>query len=81
MSQVKKIAWKPRGSLGPQGQPEVLTMTFLQSLGSNVRLGIAKVAQKSLFQFERGVLIPQDQCEILYHSKAISTYHDFKRKI
>ena len=58
----KKIAWEPVGSLGAQGQPEVLTMTFLQSLGSNVRLGSAKVAQKSLFQFERGVLIPHDQC-------------------
>ena len=58
----KKIAWEPGGSLGAQGQPEVLTMTFLQSLGSNKRLGIAKVAQKSLFQFERGVLILHDQC-------------------
>ena len=54
----KKIAREPVGSLGAQGQPEVLTMTFLQSLGSNIRLGIAKVVQKSLFHFERGVLIP-----------------------
>ena len=58
----KKIAWEPVGSIGPQGQPEVLTMTFLQSLGSNIGLRIAKVAQKSLFQFERGVLILHDQC-------------------
>ena len=62
----KKIAWEPGGSLGAQGQPKVLTMTFLQFLGSNVRLGIAKVAQKSLFQFERGVLIPHDQCVNLH---------------
>ena len=60
---AKKIAWKPKGSLGPQGQQEVLKLTSLQSLGSNKRLGIAEVAQKSRFHFLRGVLILQDQCD------------------
>ena len=56
------MACNPRGSLGPQGQPEVITLTYLQSIGSDIRLGIAKVAQKSLFHFVMGVLITHDQC-------------------
>ena len=59
---VKKIAWKPEGSLGPHGQPGVLTLTYLQSLGSNKRLEIAKGAQKSVIHFGMGVLIICDQC-------------------
>ena len=62
ISGVKKIAWKPGGSLGPHGQPGVLTLTYLQSLGSNLRLEIVKVAQKSLIHFGMGVLITYDQC-------------------
>ena len=58
------MACNPGGSLGPQGQPEVITLTYLQSIGSDIRLGIAKVAQKSLFQFGMGVLILCDQCGI-----------------
>ena len=50
----KKIAWEPGGSLGAQGQPEVLTMTFLQSLGSNIRLEIVEVALKCLFLLRSG---------------------------
>ena len=64
ISGVKKIAWKSRGSLGPHGQPGVLTLTYLQSLGSNIRLEIAKVAQKSLIHFVMGVLITYDQCDM-----------------
>ena len=37
-------------------------LTCLQSLGSNVRLEIAKVAQKFLIHFGMGVLITCDQC-------------------
>ena len=51
-----------RGSLGPHGQSEVLKLTPLQSVGSNTRLEIAKVAQKSFFHFVMGVLITPDQC-------------------
>ena len=60
---MKKIAWKPGGSLGPHGQPGVLTLTYLQSLGSNKRLEIAKGAQKSVIHFGMGVLIICDQCD------------------
>ena len=56
-----------RGLSRTQGATMVLTLTFLQSLGSNIRLGIAKVAQKSLFHFVMGVLITHDQCGILIH--------------
>ena len=64
ISGVKKIAWKPGGSLGPHGQPGVLTLTYLQSLGSNIGLEIAKVTQKSLIHFGMGVLISCNQCAI-----------------
>ena len=51
------------GSLGPHGQSEVLKLTPLQSVGSNTRLEIAKVAQKSFFHFVMGVCITPDQCD------------------
>ena len=64
MSGSKKIARKPGGSLGPHGQPGVLTLTYSQSLGSNLRLEIVKVAQKSLIHFGMGVLITYDQSDM-----------------
>ena len=62
----KKDIIESRGlsrTLGVQG---VLKWSYLQSLGSNIRLGVAKVA-KSLYQLGMGVLPLRDQCAICLH--------------